>query len=174
MGRLKWGGIAPPLYSANTLARLTWRGAARPHSLTEAGALLGGEQRPYGEQRVQRLLTLSSFEPADHLGLCQYLGFIRLIQQQHGSQLLARLPELAAYVVLRHPPFVNSLVDSGTRGVIQVESIDFLLETRHAVKALPRCSGPGRCGETEYARARQDSKPQRQRIGTFHLSSPSQ
>src|SRR5438093_11520987 len=58
MGRLKRGGSAPPRLSASALALLTWPGAARPHSLTQAGALFGAEQRPYREPRAQRLLTL--------------------------------------------------------------------------------------------------------------------
>src|SRR5262245_1466337 len=117
---------------------------------------------------------MCGFEPADDLGLCRYLGFIRMIPLQHGLQVPVRLPELTAYVVLRHSPVIDGLVDSATRGVIQVQSIDFLLETRHAVKAVPRCSGPGGGSETEYTRERQDSKHQCQTIETFHLSSPSQ
>src|SRR5262245_5787625 len=169
MRRLRRGGSAPPRSSANVLALLTCPGAARPHRLTEAGALLRGEQRPYGEPRVQRLLALFSDEPTDHLGLCQYLGFSRIILLQHGSQVLARFAEFATYGVLRLPPVINGLVDSGTCGVIQVQRIDFLLEMRHAVRAVPRCSGPGGCGETEYARERQDRKHERQTIRTFHL-----
>src|SRR5262249_37242299 len=157
MGRLRRGGSAPPRLSANALALFTWPGAARPHRLTEAGALLGGEQRPDGEPRVQRLLALFRDKPADPLRLCHYLGFSWIILLQHGSHVLARLAEFATYTVLRLPPVINGLVDSGTCGVIQVQSIDFLFETRHAVKAVSRCSGPGGCGETEYARERQDS-----------------